>query len=63
MFNKYFINLSSNQPLVHTKVKLNGHNNFETMFVNPIDTEEILKISISLNNSKTSGYDDIITSV
>lgn len=64
IFNNYLINLTSNQPVNSFNTKLNQNNKYvNTIFLNPVNATKVYKIIMALNNSKTSGYDDITTQV
>lgn len=65
-FNKYFINLTcqqnSNVDNLSYKSSLPAYNPY-SMFLKPIDENETYNIIMSLRNSKSGGYDGIITKI
>lgn len=64
VLNGYFININGNNTSKKPSVKLSGslHNTY-SIFLKPTNEHEINKILMTLNNTKTAGYDEITTLV
>lgn len=60
-FNKFFIDIANNTCIQNNQAKINVSRLANSIYLEPVDAFETFKITMSLRNTNSAGYDEINT--
>ena len=64
LFNNYFIELTQNSKNNNHDIRnIDIDNNINTLFLTPVNEVDVFKLISSLNNTNSTGYDEVTTKI